>query len=122
MKASILLIAFVAMIMAACTSDKTRSFIPGTYVNSAGSEYSVADDTLFIEPSGSNNFLIHRKTGFNLIEEGKKGERQHETEQWNAVYDEGTKALTETRKGKIITFDPESKTLKVGKREYRKLD
>ncbi|MES2458256.1 MAG: hypothetical protein V4594_22045 [Bacteroidota bacterium] len=114
--------AATVLFMAACNTDKTRSFIPGTYVNSAGGEYSVADDTLVIEPAESNNFSIQRKTGFNVINDGKKGKRQYETEQWNAIYDEGTKTLTETRKGKLITFYPETGTLKVGKRQYKKIN
>lgn len=122
MKALFYLVAATVLFATACTNDKTRSFIPGTYVNSAGGEYSVADDTLFIEPAESNNYVIQRRTGFNVITDGEKGKRQYETEQWNAIYDEGTKALTETRKGKIITFFPESNTLKVGKREYQKID
>jgi len=113
--------AIALLFFTACTTDKTREFIPGTYVNSAGSEYSVANDTLVIEPAESNNFSILRKTGFNVITDGKKGKRQHETELWNAIYNEGTKTLTETRKGKIITFYPETGTMKVGKREYTKL-
>jgi hypothetical protein len=121
MKTLFFLCAAAVLCIAACTTDKTRSFIPGTYVNSAGGEFSVADDTLVIEPAESNNFTIQRKTGFNVITDGKKGNRQYETEQWNAIYDDGTKSLTETRKGKIITFYPESNTLKVGKREYQKL-
>lgn len=121
MKSLIMLCLVAVLFAAACTTDKTRSFIPGTYVNSAGGEYSVADDTLFIEPSESNNFFIHRRTGFNLIRDGKKGKRQYETEQWNAIYDEATKSLTVTRSGKIITFYPETGALKVGRREYKKL-
>lgn len=122
MKALFYLVAAAVLHFTACNNDKTRSFVPGTYLNSAGGEYSVADDTLFIEPAESNNYVIQRRTGFNVITDGKKGERQYETEQWNAIYDEGTKSLTETRKGKIITFFPESNTLKVGKREYQKID
>ncbi|MGH2622498.1 MAG: hypothetical protein ACRDE7_02440 [Sphingobacterium sp.] len=72
MKHNILLLAIVAVMMAACNSDKIRSFIPGTYVNSAGGEYSVADDTLVIESAESNNYNIHRKTGFNVITDSKK--------------------------------------------------
>lgn len=122
MKVLFYLVAAAVLFATACTNDKTRSFIPGTYVNSAGGEYSVADDTLFIEPAESNNYVIQRRTGFNVMTDGKKGKRQYETEQWNAIYDEGTKALTETRKGKTITFFPENSTLKVGKREYKKID
>lgn len=121
MKTLFYLCAIAVLFVTACNTDKTREFIPGTYVNSAGSEYSVANDTLVIKPAESNNYSIQRKTGFNVITDGKKGKRQYETEQWNAIYDEGTKTLTETRKGKLITFYPETGTLKVGKREYTKL-
>ncbi|EHQ25484.1 hypothetical protein [Mucilaginibacter paludis] len=121
MKTLFYLCVAVVLFITACTSDKTRDFIPGTYVNSAGGEFSVANDTLVIEPAESNNFSIQRKTGFNVTTEGKKGKRQYETEQWNAIYDEGTKVLTEIRKGKTITFYPKAGTLRVGKREYTKL-
>lgn len=122
MKTLFYLCAAAVLFVTACTSDKTRSFIPGTYVNSAGGEYSIASDTLVIEPAESNNFFIQRKTGFQVITDGKKGKRQYETEAWNAVYDEGTRTLTETRKGKLITFFPETSKLKVGKREYTKIN
>ena len=122
MKTNIILFAIAAMLLAACSSDQTRTFIPGTYVNHAESEYSVADDTLVIEASESNNFRITRKTGFNQIRNKKQGKREYETEDWTAVYDESTKTLTETRKGKLLTFYPESNRLFVGKKEYRKID
>lgn len=107
--------------LAGCLADKTREFIPGTYVNSAGGKYSLADDTLLIVPAESNNYLIERRTGFNRLADGKKGKREYEKESWNAIYDEGTKTLQETRLGKLITFYPDSAILKVGKRLYKKL-
>jgi thioredoxin reductase len=122
MKTSIMLIVLITILISACKSDKIRSFIPGTYVNSASGEYSVVDDTLYIEPSGSNNYVIHRKTGFNTIDDGKKSKRQFESERWIAIYDEATKAMTETRRGKVITFYPESNTLKLSKRKYQKIN
>ncbi|MCY1523992.1 hypothetical protein D9M68_589070 [compost metagenome] len=121
MKNLIILCAVVVAIFTACESDNVRPFISGTYINIAGSEFSIANDTLVIEPSESNNFYIHRKTGFNLINDGKVGKREYETENWNAVYDEATKTLTETKKGKLITFYPDSAKLMVGKRAYQKL-
>lgn len=121
MKAILILIALVAALMAACTTDKTRSFIPGTYVSSAAGEYSTANDTLVIEAAESNNFSVLRTTGFMRIKNGKPGKQEYETEQWNAVYDEASKTLTETSKGKLITFYPEKGALMVGKREYQKL-
>jgi hypothetical protein len=111
MKNLIILCAVVMAMLTACKSDKVRPFIPGTYINNAGGEFSVANDTLVIEPSESNNFYIHRMTGFNLITDGKIGEKEYETENWNTFYDESTKTLTETKRGKLITFYPDSAKL-----------
>lgn len=108
-------------ILAGCQAGKTREFIPGTYVNSAAGKYSVADDTLVIVPAESNNYLVERRTGFNRISDGVRGKREYEKESWNAVYDEGTKTLQETRLGKLFTFYPDSAFLSVGKRKYKKL-
>ncbi len=122
MKNIIILFVLAVALITSCNSDRTRPFIVGTYVNESTGEFSLASDTLVIEPSESNNFLIHRKTGFNRIRNGKKGIREYETEEWNAIYDESTKSLTETRTGKLITFYPNSNKLMVGKREYIKVN
>ena len=103
-----------------CQADKCRSFLTGTFINSAGGEFSKADDTLAVEANEGNIFLIHRRTGFNLIENGKAGKRQYEREEWKALYDEGTRSLSETKKGKLITIYPDSSYLQIGKRKYMK--
>lgn len=105
-----------------CSSDKVRDFIPGTYVNSAGGEFSVASDTLTIGLIEGNNYVIHRRTGFNLISDGKLGKREYEVEKWTAVYSSDTQVLTETKKGKLISFFPDRGSLSVGRRVYRKVD
>lgn len=114
------LIMLAALQITACQRDKTREFIPGTYTNSAGGEFSKADDTLVVEAAESNLFKIHRRTGFNLIDEGKVGLRQYEREEWRAVYDESTKTLIETSKGKLISVYPDSGYILIGKRKYIK--
>lgn len=115
---SSLLIGFIA----ACNTNKTRDYIPGTYINHAESEYSIADDTLVIEQQEKNLYTIHRKTGFQRVEEGKLGRPEYETEEWKALYDEVTESLQETKKGKLITFHPDTNKLMVGKREYQKIN
>ncbi len=122
MKRQTILPLLFALTGAACSSDKTREFIPGTYVNHAESEYSIVNDTLTLESGESNNFLVHQKTGIRMIKKGKLGKFKHETEEWKAIYDEGTKTLTEIRKGKLLSFYPEAGKLTVGKREYQKLE
>ena len=122
MKTLNMLFAAVLLFVTACkqTTD-TRSFIAGVYVNQSEGEYSIASDTLVIEASESNNYSIYRKTGFRRITDSMSGKREYEIEQWHAIYDEGTKTLTETKKGKLITFYPKANKLLVGKREYKKL-
>ena len=96
--------------------------MPGTYVNSAGGEFSIASDTLKIELVEGNNYQILRSTGYNLLRDGKVGARQREAEQWNCAYSTATKNLTELKKGKIITFYPDSSALKIGRRVYQKIN
>ncbi len=119
---NLILCAIAVSMITACKTDNIRSFIPGTYINNASSEFSIANDTLVIEPSESNVFYINRKTGFNLVNDGKIRKREYETENWNAVFDECTNTLTETKKGKLITFYPDSLRLKVGNRSYQKIN
>jgi hypothetical protein len=123
MKTIILSVCAVLMLLvSACDRDQVRSFIPGTYVNQAGSEFSKASDTLVIEAGSNNRYLIQRKTGFNRIRAGKVGKREYETEVWAAVYDEQTKILKETRRGKELVFDPSAGTLRISSRVYRKIN
>lgn len=108
--------------LANCATDKVRDFMPGTYVNSAGGEFSIASDTLKVELVEGNNYQILRSTGYNLIRDGKVGARQREAEQWSCAYSSATKTLTELKKGKVITFFPDSGSLKVGRRVYEKIN
>ncbi|WP_316795077.1 hypothetical protein [Pedobacter agri] len=116
----LILVAVGLIQLMGCKTDNSRSFLPGTFVNSAGGEFSKADDTLALEQGEGNLFLIHRRTGFNLIENGKTGKRQYEREELKALYDESTKTLSEIKKGKLIIIYPDSGYLLVGKRKYVK--
>ncbi|RZJ83695.1 MAG: hypothetical protein EOO20_22330 [Chryseobacterium sp.] len=109
-------------LFAGCTSDKVRDFMPGVYVNSASGEFSVASDTLEVQFVEGNNYVIHRRTGFNLVTDGKIGKREYEMEKWSAVYSPDTQGLTETKRGKLISFFPDSGSLSVGQRSYKKID
>ncbi|MFI5452211.1 hypothetical protein ACHMWN_08650 [Pedobacter sp. UC225_61] len=122
MKKLIILMGLALAMMLGCTRDKVKEFIPGVYVNSAGGEFSVASDTLVIEMVEGNNYVIHRRTGFNLVSDGKIGRREYETEQWKAIYSAENQSLTEVRKGKLISFFPDKNYLSVGARVYQKLN
>ena len=115
-----MLLGVLVIACSACQRDSAREFLPGRYTNSAVGELSKAYDTLVVEPADGNNFLIHRKTGFNLIRSGKVGKRQHEREEWHAIYDEATKTMSETRKGRLLMIYPDSGFILIGKRKYTK--
>ena len=95
----------MGLLLSACNGHAAAGFT-GTYVNHTVGEFSIADDTLVIEPVAGEQVLIHRKTGYHVInEQGKLGKRQYETEEWKAVYDAQKKVLTETRKGLVISLE-----------------
>ncbi|MBD1366568.1 hypothetical protein IDJ77_22330 [Mucilaginibacter sp. ZT4R22] len=116
-----ILLAVAALSFNACKSGLSSGDIAGTYVNDAQSEASIAHDTLVVEKAGDDNYLLHRKTGFRLVVNGKPGKYLYETEEWTAVADPKTGVLTESRKGKVIKF-PDSHSMTVGKRLYRRLN
>jgi len=107
--------------LASCFSDQVRDFMPGTYVNSAGGEFSVASDTLILKKIEGNNYQIFRRTGYNLIRDGQIGAREYETDVWTCAYSPATKTLTESRHGKVISFYPDRGALQVSRRVYEKI-
>ncbi|MFA4867857.1 MAG: hypothetical protein WC623_06660 [Pedobacter sp.] len=97
--------------------------IPGTYVNQGSSEFSIAYDTLVVEHDKDLNYLIHRKTGFQLIDEkGRVGDLQLEREEWKAVYDPGSQSMTENRKGRVISFDIKQGLLMLENSRYQRVN
>lgn len=121
MKIYLNLLALILLLhISACQRDEEKAFLKGTYTHSAKGEFSIADDTLIVEPAEGNYFLIHRRTGYNLINNGQLGKRAYETEEWNTIYDQASKTLTEIRKGRLITIYPDSGYIRVGKRKFIK--
>ena len=95
----------------------------GTYVNHAASEFSIADDTLVVEHVSGLDYLIHRRTGYFLLDDaGKPGKRVLEKEEWKAVYDEGSGTMTENRKGRMISFDSDKGILKLENSLFQRIN
>ncbi|KQS36842.1 hypothetical protein ASG14_07335 [Pedobacter sp. Leaf194] len=106
----------------ACKTDRVRKFASGNFVNHSRGQLSLADDTLSISSQEGNNFKVHRRTGFNLMNNGKPGRRQFAEEHWLLVYDQPTCAMTELRHGRTLIFYPDSGALLIGRRKYVKQD
>jgi hypothetical protein len=110
----------------ACNSknQQVTAFIPGTYVNQAQSDYSIASDTLLLirdEHSG-NLYQIVRGTGFQRIKDGKLGPKEYKVKTFSGVWDEAKQTLQLTQDGSILVFQPDARTLTVGTAIYHKLN
>ncbi|NVM65056.1 recombinational DNA repair ATPase RecF [Mucilaginibacter sp. SG538B] len=125
MKKFIYPLAIAVLGLAACQSETTRvkDFIPGKYVNEAQSEYSVANDTLIIEPAKNTEsiYAITRNTGYRRITEGKLQGLQHQVKHWTGEWDDQKQTMQVIQTGKVLFFNPEKGTLLNGNSEYRKL-
>lgn len=117
-----LCMAFSALLFAACQKSVERQIV-GTYVNHAASEFSIAKDTLIVKYDKDNRYLIHRKTGFRLIDEkGKAGKKLLESEVWEAVYDSELGVLIERCKGRTISLDVEKEILRLENSAFRRIN
>jgi hypothetical protein len=123
MKALINIILLPITLWAACTGkqQQAKDQIPGTYVNHAQSEYSVADDTLIIkaDPLTESNYQVTRRTGFCRITNGKLQPEQHQAKTFTGIWDDSKQTLQLTQNGIIILFGP--RQLHVQNNIYRKL-
>jgi hypothetical protein len=125
MKSNIKLIMLGSIVIIAgcqCKSAKVQSFIDGTYVNHAQSEYAIADDTLTFSHTDGNHYIIIRKTGYRAIRDGKLLPKKHQLEKAEGDYDSKKGLLTETITGRIFRFDPDKGMLILKQAVYRKLN
>jgi len=105
-----------------CGGDGWVGYMPGTYVNSAGGAYAVADDTLSVVRLSGDSYVIDRSTGYNMRQGDTLGLRRQEKEKWRAVVDRERGILLEQRWGKELRFDRKRNCLEIGHRVYRKVD
>lgn len=99
----------------------TKDFIPGTYVKEVRNKFLIAYDTLIIQCSAGNNYLIVNRTAYQRIRNHKLLPEQYAEENWKAIYDEKSQNLYEQRLGKTFSFDPGRRKLFEGGSEYTKV-
>lgn len=115
------LIIFVGCSDAWERSNRIKRFIPGTYVKEVRNEFLIAYDTLIIQCSTGNNYLIVNRTTYQRIRNKKLLPEQYSEETWKALYDEKSQNLYEQRLGKTFSFDPDNEKLFEGGSEYNKV-
>jgi len=112
------------LLLAACQSKnkQTQDFIPGAYVNSAKGEYSIANDTLLIQPIDGTHYQIIRRTTYQAIRDGKTLPTHHKEQKLNAVWDSAKQELDETITGRIFHFDEAKQLLLINQAVYHKIN
>jgi hypothetical protein len=118
---------FYGLLLAGCNNifrdtDKIKSSLPGTYINQSAGSYSIAFDTLVINTENENIFSVERRVSFIKIRHGIQQSREYHLEHWLAVYDDKTKVLTETKRGRILSYVPEKKKLYLNNSVYQKIN
>ncbi|QEM15704.1 hypothetical protein [Mucilaginibacter rubeus] len=123
MNATLKIMAACLLLLAACQNpgkDK-QDFIPGTYVKSAKSEYSIADDTLIIEHTNGTSYKITQRTTYQAIRDGKLLPKKHLVHYLNASWDDSKQELDETTTGKVYHADPLKQVLTIKNLTYHKI-
>ena len=118
---SILFSYFLCIIFYSCSQDNNPNFIPGTYVREVKNEFSVGRDTLVIGAVNPNTYTVIHKGTYRQIRDGKLLPVKSISENWPVSYDENKKVLMESKRGKIISFDPSKNILLVGSSPYKKI-
>lgn len=123
MKATLKIMAACLLLLAACQNpgkDK-QDFIPGTYVKSAKSEYSIADDTLIIRHTDGSSYQITQRTTYQAIRDGKLLPKKHMVQHLDASWDDSKQELDETTTGKVYQVDPIKQILTIKRLTYHKI-
>ncbi|WP_207515946.1 hypothetical protein [Longitalea luteola] len=106
------------------------NFIPGMYVRSFyDSIYETTNvrgvDTLRIKrqtETGSETFQVDRSKRFTRTADGKTLPESFSTETWTTSYQPSDKTLYIKNTGGTIAFDVKNKLLKIGAKEYQKIE
>jgi len=122
MKKQTILIAIAAMLFAACKNPITGDNITGTYVNEATGDYSIAYDTLRIEPAGEKQYTILRRTGYRPIRNGHLLPKRFKVQIATGIYDPQSLQMNEAISGKVYHFQPDKHLLKLNQAVYHKIN
>jgi hypothetical protein len=114
----------LAIVLAACQNNNSAGdFIPGTYVNQAQSEFSVANDTLVITKAANTDYiyLITRKTGYRRIGDGKLYPLKHQVKHLTGNWDPVKQVMQFMQNETTLIFQPDQNKLFIGSNTYWKL-
>jgi len=100
-------------------ATQVKDYIQGTYITEWTTEFTEARDTMFIEPAvkeGSGTYQVTRRTY--MLYQNKP---QYKLVHWTGIFNSGNKTIIINNNGRILSFDPQNKEMKMGSTTYKKL-
>lgn len=123
MKIIALIITAYCLVVAGCNvfspGEAVRDAIPGVYAAEWVTEFTVARDTILIEPAvraGSGTYQITRRTA--MLYQHKP---QYKIVHWTGVFNSRNKTIVINNNGRILSFEAAGGRMKMGSTMYKKL-
>ena len=108
----------VLLFLFRCTQP-VKDYISGTYTTEWTTEFTEARDTMLIESlvkEGSNTYQVTRRTY--MLYQNKP---QYKLVHWTGTYNTSNKTIIINNNGRILSFDPTNREMKMGSTTYKKL-
>ena len=109
-----LLLICCTLVVGACSNKSIT--ISGVYVMSFKNEYSIATDTMVIQPYNisANSYQVERRDGYHRIRDGKVLPKEFRKERWMATFDKDKMILQESAFGRQIYVRADGTSLEYG--------
>lgn len=117
-------VVFVGLFGSSCSGalkKDLRGFIEGSYVRDFKNEFAVGVDSVVLRALGEDNYMIVKYSKFTRIVDGRVFPEEMKEEKMMGMYDEQTKVINESKKGKVLSFDVENGKMFIGASEYKKV-
>jgi len=119
-----LLFLFIATTLFSCglIPGRSGSDISGMYVRTIHQRYATGSDTLVLTALSGGVYQVIKRSGYQRIKDGKKGDYEYDVQHWTGVYDEKEGMIRESRKGKVLVPLPKENKLLLGSAMYEKVE
>jgi hypothetical protein len=118
---------FILILLVSCnpgTETRVREFIPGTYITEWDNGFSTARDTILVKPApaeGGDSYSIIRRTFYRQSVNGKTLNPKYKIARWTGRFNQQDMTVVINKNGRILSFDPDKKEMRMGSAIYKKL-
>lgn len=120
MKYSIVLLLLISI--TACNGSTPEAGPEGIYITNFEHEYGRNEDTLVIMKINDKNiFQLSRHTGLVRKMDGKEFPKEVIIATWTLEFDPARQTLLELKEGKLLIWNNNTHSIRMGKREYKQI-